>query len=656
MKDKYEKMQKAVDAVRVLSVEAINKANSGHPGICLGAAPILVSLYGEFMRFAVRKKQCINRDRFILSAGHGAPMLYAVLYFMGAGITIEDMKNLRQLGSKTPGHPEITTPYIDAATGPLGQGVAMGVGMAIADKILGAHFNKPDFKLFDHFTYVLCGDGDLQEGVAQEAISLAGHLGLGRLIFLYDSNNVQLDGPTNDSYTENIKKKYQAMGLEYINVMDGNDLNQVVKGIRQARKVSGKPTIVEFKTKIGWGSPKEGDCGVHGSPLGPAGLEYLKEKIGWTNEPFTYPAEAYSYFNQGLKKGTRAYNRWNKRFEEYKALYPEEGALLEKALKGEYDSKLQMHFELGFKEATRVTGGKVLAELSKEFLTLVGGSADLTKSTKAKGADGNFSKENPLGRNICYGVREHAMGAITNGINLHGGLRSFSGAFFVFSDYMKPAIRMAALMGIPSIFVFTHDSIAVGEDGPTHEPIEQLAGLRSIPNLNVFRPADANETVAVFKLALKETTRPSVIVLTRQDVVTVTDNQAAVKMGGYLVKGKDNSSDLCFIASGSEVSLACDTANLLANEGINASVVSMPNMRAFDEQTKRYKYLLLPSRNRNISVEMSSSREWYQYAKFVYNIERFGESAKAEDLIKEYGFTKEALATYAKEEVLKCKE
>lgn len=641
--------QTAINAVRFLAVDAINKSKSGHPGICLGATPMLVELYAEHMNVCNSNPNWINRDRFILSAGHGVPMLYSLLHLANFGVSMDDIKNLRQLGSKTPGHPEKdVTPGIDASTGPLGQGVAMGVGMAMAEKFLSAKFNKKNLPLVDHYTYVLCGDGDLQEGVAQEAVSLAGHYELSKLILLYDSNDVQLDGPTSASYTENIKNKYEAMGFNYILVKDGNDTSAISKAIASAQK-SKKPTLIEVKTVIGYGSALAGKSDCHGAPIGAENTAVMRKQKGWNFEPFEIPAEAYEYFNNTLnKRGAEKYAEWQRIYEQYQKEFPQDAAEFDKALKGEFDLNIDLTYEQGFKDASRNTIGQVINAFSKKNTTFWGGSADLTKSTKAKGVDGDFTATNPLGRNICFGVREHAMGAMVNGINLHGLSRAFTGAFFVFSDYMKPAVRLASLMEIPSIFVFTHDSIAVGEDGPTHQPIEQLAGFRAMPNLNVFRPCDAYEVVECFKQAIMSKHTPSVIVLTRQNLVVENHANSDVSKGAYVLKQEKGKLDLCLLATGSEVNLAVEVADKLEKEGKGVRVVSMPNMTAFEQQPASYVNEVLPAREKVVAIEMSSSMEFYKYAAKVYGINKFGASAPADLLLKEYGFDADSVIEFIK--------
>ena len=553
---------------------------------------------------------------------------------------MDDMKNLRQLGSVTAGHPESDlVKGIDASTGPLGQGVAMGVGMALASRYYAAKFNTEDITLFDNYTYVLCGDGCLQEGVALEALSLCAHQKLSKYILLFDSNDIQLDGETNLTISEDYKAKFEAMGFNYIIVQEGNNTLAIAKAIHDAKAQDEKPTIIEVRTVIGYGTSMEGSCACHGAPIGEENSRLIREKFGWEYEPFEMPEDVYDFVRGMIKKnGTAKYNKWLKLLDEYKDKYPERALELAKFLNGDFELPQMNDYPFGYDEATRKTGGVVLNSFQAVCPNLLGGSADLTKSTNAKGMDGNCTKENPLGRNICYGVREHAMGAITNGLTLFGGLRAFSGAFFVFSDYMKPAIRMAALMKVPSIFIFTHDSVMVGEDGPTHEPIEQLIGLRSIPNCNVIRPADARETYEAFKIAYTSHETPTVIVLSRQNLKTTETNNELVNKGAYIVKDcKDPKYIL--LATGSEVSLAYEVSKLI--DGVR--VVSMPSEFLFEQQSKEYKENILPDRSKTIAIEMGATAGWYKYAHRVIGIDQFGLSAPAKVLASHFGFTPEAI-------------
>ncbi len=636
---------KAINAIRFLGVDAINKANSGHPGIVLGAAPMAYKLFTAHMNIDVKKPHWINRDRFILSAGHGSMLLYAINHLSGYKISIEDIKNFRQLGN-THGHPEYGhTDGVETTSGPLGQGISNAVGMAIAESHLAAKFNKPNYNIIDHYTYVICGDGDLQEGVALESTSLAGRLGLGKLIVLYDSNDIQLDGEVSLAFNENTKKKFEAMDWQHILVEDGNDLNAINRAINRAKKEENKPSIIEVKTKIGYGTSFEGTSKVHGSPIGNAEADKLRETLNWTYKPFEVPEDVYQLFRKKVTlRGQRVHRKWKKLFEAYQEQYTDEAKLLNQFIN---DDMLvnESDFEDLAKandEATRSVSGKVIQRLSNQFSNLIGGSADLTVSTKAKGADGHYDRNNRLGRNINFGVREHAMGAIVNGLTLHGGLKAFSGAFFVFSDYMKPAIRLAAIMNIPSIFVFTHDSIAVGEDGPTHQPVEHLTGLRSIPNLNVIRPADAHETIAAWKVAIESKHTPTVIVLTRQNVKNYQETNAqGLSKGAYIVSKENHQFDGILLATGSEVELAMKAKEILKDQGVDVRVVSMPSHHLFEKQTKKYQKEILPKRKKTLAIEMGSSMSWYKYTKDVYGLDTFGASAPMEDVLEHFNFTAE---------------
>ncbi|MCG8538858.1 MAG: transketolase [Clostridia bacterium] len=646
----------------MLGVDAVNRAKSGHPGIVLGAAPMTYTLYSRHIKVNPRVSNWFNRDRFILSAGHGSALLYSMLHLSGYDVKIEDLKEFRQWNSLTPGHPEFGhTDGVDATTGPLGQGIAMATGIAIAEKFLGARFNKDGMDIIDHYSYVLCGDGDLQEGVAQEAMSLAGHLGLGKLIVLYDSNDIQLDGSVSMANSEDTRAKYEAINWQYIKVSEGTNVGDIDKAIAQAKANIEKPTLIEIRTEIGYGSPLVGDSASHGAPLGEENTKATREALGWPHEPFLIPSEIYSHFERVVKeRGQDLYNQWSSLFDQYKNKYPESADEIDRLISGKLEidfENILETYEVGHNEATRATGGKVLKELSKVYPFLVGGSADLTKSTKAKGVDGDFTKDNPLGRNINYGVREHAMGAIVNGMTLHG-LRGFGGTFFVFSDYMKPSIRLAALMNIPSVFVFTHDSVAVGEDGPTHEPIEQLAGLRAIPNLDVIRPADANEVVAAWRLALESKSIPTAIVLTRQGVETVNGTSyEGVKAGGYVVSYEKEEIHAILIATGSEVNLALKAQEELLKEGIDSRVVSLPSFKRFKEQSDSYREGVLPSNIRiRLAIEMGSSLGWGQFIGLdgrTLTIDRFGASAPNKIIVEKYGFTVENVIKLTKELIAK---
>lgn len=643
-------VQKAINAIRVLGVDAINHANSGHPGIVLGAAPMAYKLFTEHLNIDVKNPKWMNRDRFILSAGHGSMLLYALNHFVGYKISMEDIKNFRQVGN-TPGHPEYGhTEGVETTSGPLGQGISNAVGMAIAETHLAARFNKENFPIVDHHTYVLCGDGDLQEGVAMESMSIAGHLGLGKLIVLFDSNDIQLDGSVSLTYSENHKQKFEAMGWQYIKVADGDDIVSINRAIKKAKAETDKPSLIEVKTIIGYGTNLAGTSKSHGSPVGLEEAKVLRKNLEWSHEPFVIPEDVYAHYRKKVTlRGQRVHRQWKELLLSYSQAYPAEFALYEAFIKNEThvnldDFKDEVNSD---NEATRNTSGKIISKLSKQNLNLIGGSADLTASTKAKGADGHYSKETRLGRNINFGVREHAMGAIVNGMVLHGGLKVFSGAFFVFSDYMKPAIRLAAIMQIPSIFVFSHDTIAVGEDGPTHQPVEQLAGLRVIPNLNVIRPADANETLAAWKIAMESKDTPTVIILTRQNVEKQKESSyEGVIQGAYVISPEQNRLDGILLSAGSEVGLAIETQNLLKEKGKDVRVVSMPSSFLFEKQTLKYRKQILPKSSKILAIEMASSDSWYKYTQYVYGIDKFGVSAPLNKALELYGFTKENVAEY----------
>ncbi len=635
----------AIDAIRFLGVDAVNQANSGHPGIVLGAAPAAYALFTGHINIDVKKPKWFNRDRFILSAGHGSMLLYAINHLVGYAISMEDIKRFRQPGN-TPGHPEYGhTEGVETTSGPLGQGLANAVGMALAEAHLAARFNKEDITLVDHYTYVLCGDGDLQEGVALEAVSLAGHLGLGKLIVLFDSNDVQLDGDVQLAYSENNKLKFEAMGWQYILVEDGNDPQAINRAVKRAKREQTKPSLIEIKTEIGYGTKVSGTSKAHGSPIGLDEAEALRKRLEWPFEPFEVPEEVYVHYRRKVTlRGQRVHRTWRQTLSTYQEKYPQDHALFQSFLTGEtpVDDHAFNHLLEGEGDATRNVSGKIIEQLSKQYLNLIGGSADLSSSTKAKGADGHFSKNHRLGRNINFGVREHAMGAIVNGMVLHGGLKVFAGAFFVFSDYMKPAVRLAAIMRIPSIFVFTHDSIAIGEDGPTHQPVEQLTGLRAIPGLNVIRPADAAETLGAWQLAMAAKDTPTAVVLTRQTVKNVKGTDVdMVARGAYVVSPEKQKLDGILLACGSEVSLALDAQEALRAKGKDVRVVSMPSHHLFKQQTKKYQKHILPGQVKTLAVEMGSSMSWHAYTKHVFGVDTFGASAPYETMMQTFGFETE---------------
>lgn len=647
--------QLAITTIRTLSIDAIEKANSGHPGMPMGAAPMAYTLWTKFMNHNPSNPTWFNRDRFVLSAGHGSMLLYSLLHLSGYDVSMEDIKQFRQWGSKTPGHPEYGhTPGVEATTGPLGQGIAMAVGMAMAERHLAATYNKENFEIVNHYTYAICGDGDLMEGVASEAASLAGHLKLGRLIVLYDSNDISLDGELNLSFSENVGQRFQAYGWQYLRVEDGNNIEEIAAAIAEAQKELNRPTLIEVKTTIGYGSPsKAGTSDVHGAPLGADELKRTKEAYKWTfEEDFYVPEEVYAHFRQVVQEaGAKKEAEWNELFAAYKQSYPELAHQLELAIEGKlpegWEANIPVYPE-GKSLATRASSGEVLNAIAKAVPYFVGGSADLAGSNKTliKGA-GNFMPESYEGRNIWFGVREFAMGAAMNGMALHGGVKVFGGTFFVFSDYLRPAIRLAALMGLPVTYVLTHDSIAVGEDGPTHEPIEQLPSLRAMPNLSVIRPADGNETAAAWRLAVESTDRPTALVLTRQNLPTLaaTAERAyeGVKKGAYVVSEAEGTPEALLLASGSEVSLAVEAQKALANEGIHVSVVSMPSWDRFEQQPKDYKDQVLPPHvKKRLAIEMAASLGWERYTGDegdILAIDRFGASAPGEKIMEEYGFT-----------------
>ena len=656
--------QKSVNAIKVLGVDAINKAKSGHPGVVMGAAPMAYSLFTKHLRVNPKKTDWINRDRFVLSAGHGSMLLYSLLHLSGfEDVSLEEVKNFRQWGSKTPGHPEFGhTKGIDATTGPLGQGISTAVGMALAERYLAAKYNKEGYDLFDHYTYVICGDGDIMEGVASEASSFAAVQKLNKLVVLYDSNDICLDGETKDAFSENVRARYEAYGWNTILVEDGSDVEAVNSAIEQAKK-SDKPTLIEVKTIIGAGSPnRQGTNGVHGAPLGEEETALFRKEIGWENEPFDIPADVYADFKVNVAdRGEGEYAKWEKLYADYKAAYPELAKELEEVLSREDIKRLSKESfsfkNVGEAQATRNSSQDAINSVAAVLPTFFGGSADLSHSnmTFIKG-DNLQDDAHRTERNVQFGVREFAMATVLNGLRLHGGVRVFGGTFFVFSDYLKGALRLSALQNLPVTYVFTHDSIAVGEDGPTHEPIEHLASLRTIPNTYVFRPADATETQAAWYLSQKTNDRPTSIVLTRQNL-PILENSSFEKVakGAYVVYETAADFDTILIATGSEVALAIDVARELEKDGSKLRVVSMPSVELFEEQSKEYKEELLPLNiRRRVSLEMGNSALWYKYVGLdglAIGIDKFGASAPANKVIEEYGFTVEAVVEKIKNEL-----
>ncbi|MFD2696360.1 transketolase, partial [Sporolactobacillus shoreicorticis] len=631
--------QLSIDTIRTLSIDAINQANSGHPGLPMGAAPMAYTLWAKKLKHNPADPNWFDRDRFVLSAGHGSMLLYSLLHLFNYGLPLEELKKFRQWGSRTPGHPEYGhTVGVEATTGPLGQGIAMAVGMAMAEAHLAATYNRDRFSVIDHHTYALCGDGDLMEGVSSEAASLAGRLKLGKLVLLYDSNNISLDGKLNMSFTENVRQRFDAYGWQTLLVEDGNDVESIKAALDQATADSSRPTLIEVQTTIGFGSPHlAGTNKVHGNPLGAEETQATKKAYGWDHEPFYVPEEVQAHFRKLNVSEAAVQTEWNQHFNAYAEAYPELAAQLKKAVKGElapdYADALPVYAS-GTQKATRQTSGEVIHALAKTVPNLFGGAADLASSTKTAIKDGGeFLPESYAGRNIWFGVREFAMSAAVNGLALHGGVIPYGATFFTFSDYAKPAIRLAALMGIPSIFVFTHDSIAVGEDGPTHEPIEQLAGLRAIPNLNVLRPADGNEVREAWKVAVESRDRPTVLVLTRQNVTSL-DGEAeqadeGVRRGGYVVsEAKGGKPEGILIATGSEVGLADQARELLEAEQIHTRVVSLPSWGRFREQPEAYREAVLPaSVTARVGIEMASSQGWHEFVGStgaLVTVDRFG--------------------------------
>ena len=656
--------QQSVNAIKVLGVDAINKAKSGHPGVVMGAAPMAYSLFAKHLRVNPKKTDWINRDRFVLSAGHGSMLLYSLLHLSGfEDVSLEEVKNFRQWGSKTPGHPEFGhTKGVDATTGPLGQGISTAVGMALAERYLAAKYNKEGYELFDHYTYVICGDGDIMEGVASEAASFAAVQKLNKLVVLYDSNDICLDGETRDAFSENVRNRYEAYGWNTILVEDGADVEAVNVAIEKAKQ-SDKPTLIEVKTIIGAGSPnKQGTNGVHGAPLGEEETALFRKEIGWNYEPFEIPEEVYADFKVNVAdRGETANNEWEKLYNEYKEKFPELVAELEEVLSREdikHLSKESFSFKnVGEAQATRNSSQDAINSIAKVLPTFFGGSADLSHSnmTFIKG-EGLQDDAHRTERNIQFGVREFAMATVLNGMMLHGGVRVFGGTFFVFSDYLKAALRLSALQNLPVTYVFTHDSIAVGEDGPTHEPIEHLASLHTIPNTYVFRPADATETQAAWYLAQNVNDKPTSIVLTRQNL-PVLENSSFEKVakGAYVVYETSSDFDTILIATGSEVALAISVAQELEREGMKVRVVSMPSIELFEEQTSEYKEALLPrSIRRRVSLEMGNTALWYKYVGLdglAIGIDKFGASAPANKVIEEYGFSVEKVVARIKNEL-----
>ncbi|WP_163192500.1 transketolase [Clostridium thermarum] len=648
----------SINTIRMLSIEGVQKAKSGHPGLPLGAAPMAYTLWSKIMKHNPENPNWANRDRFILSAGHGSMLIYSLLHLFGYGLTIEDLQNFRQWGSKTPGHPEYGhTVGVEITTGPLGQGIANAVGMAIAEAHLASVFNKPGFDIVDHYTYALAGDGCMMEGIASEAASLAGTLGLGKLIVLYDSNNISIEGHTDIAFREKVGDRFKAYGWQVLFVEDGNDVEAINKALEEAKADKDHPTLIEIKTKIGAGSPKEGSASSHGEPLGAENILKTKEFYKWSyDKDFHVPEEVRDYMKTLQERGRNSEEAWNKLFVEYAKQYPELAKLWETYHSCELPVDLlkeEKFWQFEGKTATRSSSYEVLNRLTAYIPNLIGGSADLAPSTKTYMKDqGDFSAEDRSGKNLHFGVREHAMAAIANGIAVHGGLRPYVSTFFVFSDYMKHSMRLSALMKLPVIYVLTHDSIGVGEDGPTHEPIEHLAALRSIPNFTVYRPADSREVAAAWYSALTQKDAPTALVLSRQDLPLLEGSSNEALKGAYILKDYSNGTpDVLLMATGSEVQLIVEAAARLDEKGIKSRVISMPSLEVFERQSAEYKESILPKAVRKrVAVEALSSFGWHKYVGLdgaVVSIDTFGASAPGNILFEKFGITVEKIVEAA---------
>ena len=652
----------SINTIRFLAVDAVQKANSGHPGLPMGAAPMAYVLWKSFLKHNPKNPTWADRDRFVLSAGHGSMLIYALLHLTGYDLTLDELQKFRQLGSKTPGHPEnFQTIGVETTTGPLGQGFATGVGMAVAESMLAARFNRPGYNLIDHYTYGIVSDGDLMEGVAAEATSLAGHLGLGKLIYLYDDNDISIDGSTDVTFTEDVPARFKACGWHVVEVNDGNDLLGIYEAIEQAKGVNDKPSLIVIRSIIGYGSPnKQGTAGIHGSPLGDEEVALTKKNLGWPEDAFfLVPEEARDDMGAAVSEGAAREASWNALFESYKAAHPELAeqflAFTQGRLPTGWEDALPV-FEAGTKLASRASSGKVINALAKVIPNLVGGSADLTGSNKTGIDDAiDYQRDTPEGRYFRFGVREHGMAALCNGISLHGGFKAYCGTFLIFSDYLRPALRLSALMRQPVIYVLTHDSIGQGEDGPTHQPVEHYLSLRAMPNLNFIRPADANEVSQAWRVALASNETPTVLALSRQGLPTFDRNNLAsaegLLKGGYVLKDANHFPELILMASGSEVQLALAAAEQLEAAGRAVRVVSMPCWELFDAQPRAYKEEVLPSSvTRRVSIEAGVTMGWDRYTGtggISIGLDRFGESAPGHVLFEHFGFTAEAIAEQA---------
>ncbi|OMF38490.1 transketolase [Paenibacillus sp. FSL H8-0548] len=653
--------QLAVDTIRTLSIDAINAANSGHPGLPMGAAPMAYALWGKLLNHNPAHAKWFNRDRFVLSAGHGSALLYSLLHLSGYNVSIEDVKQFRKLNSKTPGHPEFGhTDGVDATTGPLGQGIANAVGMAMAEAHLASKFNQSGFPVVDHYTYALVGDGCLMEGISYEAMSMAGHMKLDKLVVLYDSNDISLDGELNLSFAENIQKRAESVNWQYLRVEDGNDIDQITKAIETAKQNDSQPTIIEIRTIIGYGSKVAGTNKAHGNPLGKEEAKATKEAYGWKyEEEFTVPAEVKAHFAQLKQNGEAKEAAWTKLFASYKAEHPALGEELEQVIHGSVviEAKDILTFDSSKTLSTRVASGQSINHFVKSVPSIFGGSADLSHSTMTDiTGEKVFAVESYAGRNIYFGVREHAMGAAGNGMALHGGVKPFVSTFFVFSDYLRPSIRLAALQKLPVTYVFTHDSVAVGEDGPTHEPVEHLTALRTIPGLTVIRPSDANETANAWAYALQQNEGPVALVLSRQNLPiyeATKGNVDGVAKGAYVLMETNDQPDVILIGTGSEVSLAVSAKAELEKENISVRVVAMPSRELFDRQSEAYKQSVLPAAvTKRLAIEAGISLGWERYtgpSGKVLSIDTFGASGPGTEVLEYFGFSVDNVVRLAKE-------
>ena len=639
--------QQAINTIRTLSIDAINQANSGHPGLPMGAAPMAYALWANALKHNPVHSKWIDRDRFVLSAGHGSMLLYSLLHLFNYQVSLDDLKQFRQLHSKTPGHPEVGhTDGVEATTGPLGQGLATAVGMAMAEKFLAAKFNKPGYSIVDHYTYTLVGDGCLQEGVSYEAMSMAGHLGLNKLIVLHDSNDISLDGELHLSFSENVKNRVESANWHYIRVEDGNDVDAITAALAEAKANTTQPSFIEIKTVIGYGSPSvAGSNKAHGAPLGREEAIATKRALGMPEDEFFVNDEVRAHYASLAEKGKNAENAWNELFASYQAAFPELAQEFQDAVNGDVSKAIAHPFTFEKDTSTRVASGDVINHFAKLVPTLFGGSADLSHSTMTdiKG-EAKFAVESDTGRNIYFGIREFAMGAAGNGLALHGGVKPFVSTFFVFNDYLRPAIRLAALSKLPVTYVFTHDSIAVGEDGPTHEPVEHIAALRAIPGLTVLRPSDANETASAWAYALQSKDEPVALVLTRQNVPTLPETAGRLDLlqkGAYVLRDSENPQAV-LIATGSEVGLALDAQAKLASEGVSVRVVAMPSHELFDRQDVAYKESVLPTGIKRLAIEMGISQGWEKYTGFegsIMSVNTFGASGSGNQVLAHFGFT-----------------